>query len=121
MAVFEMESWFVAEGKEKEHAQAMRGWLQWVNNNRELFVEWKSVRYFYKKVAGEESGRFFIIWEYDSLAAFEEYKAKRSGYKGLYAEYKKYDPYCMDVFNHHGMKVEFWSDEDRDLWIEQPR
>ena len=67
---------------------------------------------------GEESGRFFILWEYDSMAAFEAYKAKRSDYTGPYAEYKKYDPYYMGVFNHRGMKVEFWNDEERDLWIE---
>lgn len=118
MAVFEMESWFVAEGKEKEHALAMRDWFQWVNDHRELFGEWKSVRYFEKTVAGEESGRHFLIWEYDSMAAFETYKKRRADYTGPYEEYKKHDPYYQSVFNHSGMKVEFWKDNDRDLWIE---
>src|SRR5882724_5461864 len=80
MAVFEMESWVVAEGKQKEHDEWMRRWLKWVRAHRELFKEWKSVRYFVKHVAGNESGRHFILWEYDSLAAYEAYKQRRGDY-----------------------------------------
>ncbi len=119
MAVYEMESWYVAEGKEKEHKEAMRIWLKWVNEHRELFKEWKSVRYFVKYIAGEESDRHFIIWEYESLADFETYKKRRADYTGPYAEYKKVDPYYKGVFNHSGMKVEIWKDVERDLWIEK--
>jgi len=84
MPVFEVESWRVAEGKEEEHGEAMRRWLRWVNDHRELFPEWRSVRYFVKTIAGEESERHLIIWEYDSLAAFEAYKARRGDYQGPY-------------------------------------
>jgi len=118
MAAFEVESWRVAESKEEEHKKAIRGWLKWVNDHRELFKEWKSVRYFVKTIAGEESGRHFIMWEYESLSDFEAYKKRRAGYKGPYAEYKKHDPYHMGVFIHSSMKVEVWVDMDRDLWIE---
>ena len=82
MAVFEVESWKVAEGKQEEHDEAMRRWLRWVNEHRELFREWKSVRYFVKEIAGESSGRHFVVWEYESLAAFEAYKARRGGLPG---------------------------------------
>ncbi len=118
MSIFEMESWYVKEGMEEKHDTAMRNWLQWVNDHQELFVEWKSVRYFVKTIAGEESERHFIIWEYDSLAAFEQYKARRKDYTGPYEEYKKVDPYYMGVFDHNNMKVEVWKDIDRDLWLE---
>jgi len=118
MAVYEMESWFVKEGKGKEHEQAMRQWLKWVREHRELFKEWKSVRYFEKSVAGEESGRHLILWEYETLADFETYKKRRADYEGSYAEYKKNDPYHRGVFAHSRMKVEFWKDLERDLWIE---
>ncbi len=118
MSVFEVESWLVAEGKEAEHKKALRGWLKWVKDHRNLFKEWKSVRYFYKKVAGEDSNRHFIMWEYDSLADYEGYKKRRKDYSGPYAEYKTVDPYYMNVFNHSGMTLEFWEDRDRDLWIE---
>ena len=118
MAVFEMESWLVAEGKEKEHEEEMRRWLTFVNEHRELFKEWKSVRYFSKSVAGDDSGRHLVLWEYDSLAAFEAYKKKRANYEGPYAEYKKNDPYYKGVFIHSRMRVEFWQDMERDLWIE---
>jgi hypothetical protein len=118
MAVYEVESWLVKEGKEEEHEKAMRQWIKWVGEHRELFKEWKSVRYFEKTVAGEESGRHLIIWEYESLAEFEAYKKRRADYKGPYSEYKMNDPYHMGVFEHSRMKVEFWKDLERDLWID---
>jgi hypothetical protein len=116
--VFEVESWQVTEGREEEHREAMCRWLHWVNDHRGLFPEWKSVRYFVKTIAGEESERHLIIWEYDSLADFEAYKNRRGDYKGPYEEYKRNDPYHQGVFNHSSMKVELWKDLERDLWIE---
>ena len=118
MAIFEVESWYVAEGKDKEHAEEMHRWLKFVKEHRDLFEEWKSVRYFVKKVAGSESGRHFVMWEYDSLAAYEAYKKRRKDYEGPYAEYKKNDPYYKGVFIHHTMNMEFWEDRERELWIE---
>lgn len=118
MPIFEVESWRVAEGKEGEHEEWMRRWLKWVNEHRELFPEWKSVRYFVKTIAGDESGRHLIIWEYESLAGFGTYKERRDDYEGPYEEYKKNDPYYQGVFNHQSMKVEVWKDVDRELWIE---
>ena len=118
MAVFEVESWKISEGKEEKHKKALRQWLKWVGDQRELFKEWKSVRYFVKKIAGEETGRHFIMWEYDSLADYEAYKKRRADYKGPYEEYKKNDPYYMGLFIHSDMRMEFWEDRERDLWIE---
>ena len=86
--------------------------------HQELFPEWKSLRYFNKYVAGEESGRHLVIWEYESLTAFEEYKKRRANYEGPYEEYKVNDPYYKGVFDHSRMKMEFWNDVDRDMWIE---
>ncbi|HJO39772.1 MAG: hypothetical protein QGF21_12615 [Vicinamibacterales bacterium] len=118
MAIFEVESWRVAEGQQAEHDAAMRQWLQWINDHRELFAEWKSVRYFNKYIAGEGSGRYFVVWEYDSLTAFEAYKARRADYGGPYAEYRENDPYYKDVFDHSTMTMEVWNDVDRALWME---
>ena len=118
MPIFEVESWKVGEGKEEEHKKWLRRWLKWVNSHRELFPEWKSVRYFEKYIAGEETERHLIMWEYDSLADFEAYKARRKDYTGEYEEYKKNDPYYHGVFNHSTMKVEVWKELERDIWLE---
>ena len=75
-------------------------------------------RYFVKQIAGDESDRHLVIWEYESLASFEAYKARRAGYQGPYAEYKENDPYYKEVFDHGDMTVEVWQDLERDLWIE---
>jgi hypothetical protein len=71
-----------------------------------------------KYIAGEETERHMMLWEYDSLAGFEEYKARRKDYTGAYEEYKKVDPYYMDVFEHTTMSVEVWKPLDREFWIE---
>jgi len=80
MAIFEAESWLIAEGKHKEHDEEMHRWYKWVNEHRELFPEWKSVRYFEKHAAGDDSGRRMIIWEYDSFTDYEKYKTRRKDY-----------------------------------------
>ena len=104
MAIYEVESWKVKPGREHEHEAAMRNWIAWVKKHRDLFPEWKSLRYMTKYIAGDETERHIMIWEYDSLAAFEEYKTV--------------DPYYMDVFDHTSMNVEIWKPQDRDLWLE---
>jgi hypothetical protein len=118
MTVFEVETWKVIPGKEYEHQKALRVWMQWVKENKDLFPEWKSLRYFVKYIAGKESERHMMIWEYDSLAAFESYKARRKDYEGPYKEYKKIDPYYMGLFEQTTMSVEVWKDQERDLWQE---
>ncbi|TEU09242.1 hypothetical protein E3J20_06815 [Candidatus Bathyarchaeota archaeon] len=118
MTIFEVESWRISQGKHEDHERWMRRWLQWVNDHRELFPEWKSVRYFVKTIAGEDSERHMVIWEYESLASFEAYKARRGDYEGPYEEYKKNDPYYAGVFDPSSMRIEVWRDLERDLWIE---
>ncbi len=39
-------------------------------------------------------------------------------YEGPYKEYKENDPYYKGVFIHSRMRMEFWKDRERDLWIE---
>lgn len=118
MTIFEVETWKVKPGKEHEHEKALRVWMKWVKDHKNLFPEWRSLRYFVKYIAGEDTERHMMIWEYDSLADFEAYKARRKDYEGPYAEYKKVDPYYMDLFELTTMSVEVWKDLDRDLWIE---
>ena len=118
MAIFEAESWFIAEGKHKEHDEEMHRWFKWVNEHQALFPEWKSVRYFEKHAAVDDSGRRMMIWEYGSFTDYENYKTRRKDYEGPYKEYKENDPYYKGVFIHSRMRVEFWKDLERELWIE---
>jgi len=118
MAIFEVESWYVVQGKEREHDEAMRVWFKWVKAHRDLFPEWQSVRYLELHSAGEDTGRRQLIWEYKDFSEYERYKTRRQNYDGPYAEYKHNDPYHMGVLVHNRMKLEFWKDLERDLWIE---
>ena len=120
MSVFEVESWLVAEGMQEKHDEEMRRWMKWVHDHRELFPEWQSLRFFNKHIAGNDSGRNVVIWEYNNYTEFEQYKTRRKDYEGPYKEYKENDPYYKGVFIHHMMGYEFWRDQERDLWIEKP-
>ncbi len=73
---------------------------------------------FRKHIAGNDSGRHLVIWEYESLAAYEAFKARRKDYEGPYKEYKENDAYYKGVFIHSRMGMEFWKDKERNLWIE---
>lgn len=121
MPIYEVESWKIKPGKEKEHADAIRNWMKWVNEHRELFPEWKSLQYIEKTIAGEETDRHVMIWEYENIAAFEQYKERRKDYDGPYAEYKKVDPYHMGVFDTNSMKLEVWKILNQDLWLEREK
>jgi hypothetical protein len=118
MSIFEVETWRVIPGKEKEHEEALRVWMTWVREHKMYFPEWKTLRYFVKYIAGEETDRHIMIWEYESLADYEKYKNRRADYEGPYAEYQKVDPYHKGVFDKICMSVEVWKENDRDLWIE---
>ncbi len=118
MAIFEAESWLITEGKDKEHDEEMRRWLKWVSEHRDLFPEWKSVPYFEKHTVGDQTGRRFVVWEYESFTDYEKYKTRRKDYDGPYKEYKENDPYYKGVFIHSRMELEFWRDLERDLWVE---
>ena len=50
MSNYEVESWFPLQGKEDEHDAAMKDFLAWVKAHRDLFKEWKSLRYFVKEI-----------------------------------------------------------------------
>ena len=118
MSIYEVESWYPISGKEDEHDAAMKGFLEWVRAHRDLFPEWKSLRYYTREIAGANSGRYMIVWEYEDLASFEAYKKRRGNYHGAYAEYKKHDPYHMGVMDHNSMQVEIWYEVDRSLWLD---
>ena len=83
MAIFEVESWVVAEGKDKEHKEELRRWIKWVNEHRELFqgMEERSLLFQEDRGANKPT-RHLIMWEYDSLADYEAYKTRRKDYDG---------------------------------------
>ena len=82
MAIFEVESWHPREGKADEHDKAMKEFLEWVKAHRSLFTEWKSLRYMVKEIAGQNSDRHFIMWEYEESRGFRGLQKAAQGLSG---------------------------------------
>eukprot|EP01084_Bolivina_argentea_P124865 221273_1 len=120
-AFIEYETWYIRKGVEnKKHDELMRQWFQFVKKNRsKLFKEWKTVRY-YKEVDHDSiaTGKYIIMFEFCSKEDHHKYKERRKDYTGPYEEYKKVDPYHLDVFDMDDSKFteEYWMPQDIDHW-----
>jgi hypothetical protein len=117
MSIVEVETWLIAPGNEEQHHEIIRRWAAFVQDHRELFEGWRSVRY-YRQVAapdGEPTGRYVMLFEYESMEARNAYKERRKDFQGPYAEYKKVDPY--QFFDHSSVTVEHWEPQEEGIWF----
>ena len=120
MSIVEVETWLSADGKGGEHDEMIRSWVAFLQANQELFEGWKSVRY-YRQVGipdGRPTGRYVMMFEYESMEARNAYKERRKDFTGPYAAYKEVDPY--QFFDHDSVTVEAWETREEDLWFTFP-
>lgn len=117
MSIVEVETWLIAPGNEEQHHEMIRRWIAFLQDNRELFEGWKSVRYYRQITApdGEPTGRYVMLFEYESMEARNAYKERRKDFQGPYAEYKKVDPY--QFFDHDSVTIEHWEPQEEALWF----
>ena len=95
MRFYEYETWKLKEGVNiEEYDQMLRDWFQFLHDHKEeLFQEWISAKYYKETdIEGVPSGRYIMVFEYESLDGHHAYK-KRRNYKGPYAPYKLVEPY----------------------------
>lgn len=117
MSFLEIETWEIAAGAEADHHRMMREWFRFVREfHADLFPEWKSARY-YRQVdlEGRPSGRYIMVFEFNSLAGRNAYKQRRRDWSGPYEAYKAVapDPY----FKPGSETVENWEPQETDLWL----
>ncbi len=117
MSIVEVETWLIADGNQEQHDEMIRTWVAFLKEHPDLFEGWKSVRY-YRQVGipgGEATGRYIMMFEYESMEARNAYKERRKDWSGPYAEYKKVDPY--QFFDHSSVTVEAWEPQEEELWF----
>jgi len=118
MSFLDVVFWEPRNGEEKEHDAMMDRWFAFVQEHHdELFPEWLSVR-FYKDVdrdSGEHTGRFVILFEYDSHEGFLAYKKRRDGYPGPYQPYLEVDP--VQFFQNDTKYLQWWMPEKKAKWM----
>lgn len=116
MSILEVETWVIADGKQEQHDEMIRTWIAFLEKHPELFEGWKSIRY-YRQIdlpEGDATGRYVMVFEFESLAARNAYKERRKDWSGPYEEYKKVDPY--QFFDTSTVTVEGWEPQEEHLW-----
>ncbi len=119
-SIFEFETWRVRDGvAQADHDEMIRTWFAFVRDHQtELFPEWRSARYF-REVdhdSEEPTGRFIMLFEYESPEARRVYKERRKDYAGPYQAYKAIDPY--QYFDVESVTVDHWEPLEEDLWLD---
>jgi len=78
MAVFLLDMWTVAKGKEAENEEVVRQILQYGGTHPETFNLVKSLRCFRQSIGGKPPGKFVLVTEFASLHDMEDF-SKRLG------------------------------------------
>ncbi len=117
MSIVEVETWKILDGNDGPHHDMIRNWIAFLRKHPDLFEGWKSVRY-YRQISlpdGAPTGRYVMLFEYESLEARNAYKQRRGDFSGPYAEYKKVDPY--QFFDIDSVTLEAWEPQEEALWF----
>lgn len=118
-SLIEFEAWRVKPGVAAEsHDDIIRRWFAFVRDNRdELFPEWVSTRYYREldRSTNEPTGRYIMLFEYESPEARDRYKERRKNWDGPYEAYKAVDPY-QEHFDLETVEEEFWEPREAQLW-----
>lgn len=118
MSFFEVETWLPLPDKKVDHNDMIRQWFDFLKaNQKELFPEWKSARYYrqVERYSGQPTGRFIMMFEYVSHEGFLAYKERRKNWSGPYAAYKMVDPY--QFFDLETVTEAYWEPEEQGLWL----
>jgi hypothetical protein len=122
MSFFEVETWMVKKGCQADHDDVIRRWFAYLQEHHdEMFPEWTSARYFQQvdRYTGAPTGRYVMMFEYDSHEGFLAYKERRKDWSGPYAEYRQVDPYPF--FERETVTEEYWVPEKENLWLDFTR
>ncbi|MEM3874464.1 MAG: hypothetical protein QXU45_04965 [Candidatus Bathyarchaeia archaeon] len=115
MAVFLLDMWTVAKGKEAENEDVVKQILQYGGKHHETLQLVKSLRCFRQSIGGKPPGKFVLVTEFASLHEMEEsFKKIRED-----SEWRKIERKWREVMDHTSSESLLWSDVFRELWKEK--
>lgn len=119
-SIFEYETWRIRDGvAQADHDEMIRTWFAFVRDHKdEMFPEWRSARHFREvdQETGEPTGKYIMLFEYESPEARKRYKERRKDFAGPYEAYKKIDPY--QYFDVDAVSLEHWHPREEELWLD---
>ena len=118
MSFIEVETWRIKVGNEAAHEEMIRAWFSYVKaNHAGMFSEWKSARYYRETdIEGDPTGRFVMLFEFNSVAGHHAYKERRKDWSGPYEEYRKVDPYGL--FEEGSVEMTYWEPQEVENWFD---
>lgn len=120
MHFFEYETWVLKNGvKMADYDKIIADWFDFITAHKDtLFPEWVSARYFrITDHDGNPTGRYCMLFEYQSVEAHHAYKERRKNWDGPYAEYKTVDPY-QEFFNLESVTCEYLQPQAVHKWFD---
>lgn len=105
MPVFVLYSYLIVEGKEKEHDEALKKFIQHIMEHREKYGMMKSVRSFVHDIGGEY-GRRVNVEEFESISDYDKYR------NTAYADEKfmQIHDELMPAFDRKTLEVAIWKE-----------
>lgn len=119
MSFYEWETWVLKDGiKMADYDKIITEWFDFIVAHKEdLFPEWVSARYFrFTDRDGKPTGRYVMMFEYESLEAHHAYKERRKDWDGPYEAYKAVDPY-QEFFNLESVTCEYLEPQAVEKWF----
>jgi len=115
MAVFLLDMWTVAKGKEAENEEVVRQILQYGGTHPEAFNLVKSLRCFKQSIGGKPPGKFVLVTEFASLHDMEEFFKRIKDD----SEWRKIERKWRSVMEQAFSESLLWTDVFRELWTEK--
>jgi hypothetical protein len=115
VAVFEVDSYVIIQGKEDEHERVLRKIFEYGKKHPDISKYVKSLRVFRQGIGGDPVGRIMMITEFQSLTDMEKFYELLNRDREWIRKRKEW----ASVIDMNTMRVNLWNDRLRDLWIEK--
>lgn len=114
LAIFLLDTWVPAKGKEKDNEEVVKKILQYGATHADISKYVKSLRYFRHGIGGRPPGRRVLITEFASLSDMDTFFNKL----GKETEWREITQEWRDVMEQTTVETLLWNDQHRKLWTE---
>jgi len=115
LAIFLLDTWVPAKGKEKENEEVVRKILQYGATHADISKYVKSLRYFRHGIGGRPPGKRVLMTEFASLSDMDIFFDKL----GKETEWQEIIQEWRDVMEQTTLETLLWNDQHRKLWTEK--
>ena len=113
MSIFFLYSYMIVEGKEKEHDEALKNFIQYIMEHRAKYGMLKSLRHFVQEIGGRY-GIHVVMEEFESISDYDKYRNTANADEKIL----QIHDLLVSTEDLKTMEVTTWKEALRDSWIE---